>query len=160
MANRRRDTGPELALRSELHRRGMRFRVDYAALSSNRRRRADIVFTKAKIAVFVDGCFWHGCPAHQTRPAANSDYWRTKIETNQARDADTDQQLRNAGWTVLRFWEHEVATAAADVVESTLRSTLEAGIKRPQNATCQYDMKQAASLATRPRHGLRNHLLE
>lgn len=116
-----RDTAPELALRRELHRRGMRFRVDYP-LPGLPRRRADVVFTRPKVAVFVDGCFWHLCPAHGTLPGNNAAWWRRKLEGNAARDRETDARLTAIGWTVLRFWEHEPVSVAADVVERTLRS--------------------------------------
>lgn len=106
VANRRRDTKPELRIRSALHRRGMRFFVDRAPLKGMRRR-ADIVFPRLQVAVYVDGCFWHGCPIHGTWPKANSKFWRNKIETNQLRDADTNARLDDAGWTVVRVWEHE-----------------------------------------------------
>lgn len=111
----RRDTRPELALRRELHRRGLRFRVDQPVLA-DRRRRVDIVFRPAKVAVLVDGCFWHGCPEHATWPEANDAYWRDKIETNRRRDRDTDEQLRRAGWEPVRVWEHEPVEQAADRV--------------------------------------------
>lgn len=111
-AIKRRDTKPELALRSELHRRGFRFYVDRAPLP-RMRRRADIVFPRKKIAVYVDGCFWHGCPVHGTWPKNNADWWRAKIEANQIRDQETDQQLIEAGWIVVRVWEHEHAGDAA-----------------------------------------------
>lgn len=111
----RRDTKPELELRRALHARGLRFRVD-RAVPPDRRRRVDIVFGPAKVAVFVDGCFWHGCPEHATWPKANDAYWREKIETNCLRDRDTDARLKKAGWEVLRVWEHEpVEDAAARV---------------------------------------------
>lgn len=119
---RRRDTEPELALRSALHRDGFRFRVDFPIGS---RRRADVVFTRARVAVFVDGCFWHGCPEHATWPKANGDWWRTKIETNQARDRDTDRALTRAGWRVIRVWEHENPEVAASSVEAAVRERLE-----------------------------------
>jgi DNA mismatch endonuclease, patch repair protein len=122
-ANRRRDTEPELALRKELHRRGLRYRVDVAVLKSNPRRRADIAFTKAKVVIFVDGCFWHGCPLHGTTSVTNPEFWSSKISANQRRDADTNQQLRDSGWTVLRFWEHEQPTEAADQVEAVVRGS-------------------------------------
>lgn len=115
-----RDTAPERALRSALHRRGLRFRVD-ARVMPEERRRADIVFTRARVAVFVDGCFWHGCPEHGTWPKANAGFWRAKIETNRARDADTDSRLGRAGWVVLRFWEHEDPEAAAEEVAAEVR---------------------------------------
>lgn len=116
----RRDTAPELALRSELHRRGLRFRVDYPPIRETRRR-ADVVFTRGRVAVFVDGCFWHGCPTHATWPRNNADWWREKIETNIRRDRDTDERLRQAGWSVVRIWEHEQVVAAADRVQKTLK---------------------------------------
>ena len=88
------------------------------------RRTADLVFRKAKVAVFVDGCYWHGCPEHHTQPATNSEYWSNKITGNIARDQDTDAHLQEAGWTVLRFWEHEDAATVADAVEQTVRAAL------------------------------------
>lgn len=105
-ANRRRDTAPELAVRRLLHARGLRFRVDYR-LEKSLRTRADIVFTRRRVAVFIDGCFWHGCPLHATQPKSNADYWGPKLARNVARDCEADAALRNAGWTVLRYWEHE-----------------------------------------------------
>ncbi|MEV8135443.1 very short patch repair endonuclease [Microbacterium aurantiacum] len=104
-SNRRRDTLPELAVRRRLHAAGLRYRVDFAPLGG--RRRADIVFTRQHVAVFIDGCYWHGCPDHATFPKRNSDYWLPKLARNVERDRETDQSLREAGWTVLRFWEHE-----------------------------------------------------
>jgi DNA mismatch endonuclease (patch repair protein) len=112
-AVKRRDTKPELQIRSDLHRRGFRFFTDRAPLPGVRRR-ADIVFPRKRVAVYVDGCFWHGCPTHGTWPD-NNDWWRQKIEANQARDRDTDRQLRDAGWVVVRVWEHDAATAADGV---------------------------------------------
>jgi len=85
------------------------------------RRRADVVFGPARVAVFVDGCFWHGCPSHASWPKNNADFWREKIETNQRRDRDTDRRLAEAGWVVVRVWEHEDLEAAADRVERILR---------------------------------------
>ena len=117
----RRDTKPELAIRRLLHARGLRYRVDLAPLVGIRRR-ADIVFTRAKVAVYVDGCFWHGCPLHATKPKANAEWWAEKLSANQARDRTTDRQLLDAGWTVLRFWEHEDAAAVADIVDRSVRS--------------------------------------
>lgn len=104
-ANRGRDTGPELALRSLLHQAGMRFRVDLP-LPFDRRRRADIVFTRVRLYVFLDGCFWHGCPEHFVMPKTRREFWEPKIEGNVARDRDTDARLRESGATVLRVWEH------------------------------------------------------
>lgn len=119
-AQRRRDTAPELALRRELHRRGRRYRVDRPPLPGVRRR-ADLVFPLAKVAVFVDGCFWHRCPVHATAPKNNAQWWAAKLDGNVARDRDTDARLAAAGWTVVRVWEHEDAAAAADAVEAALR---------------------------------------
>src|SRR5699024_4487195 len=125
-ANKRKETRPELALRSRLHARGLRFRVDFAPLNGTRRR-ADVVFTRARIAVFVDGCFWHGCPDHFVAPKSNADYWREKIQTNVERDRDTDHKLLAAGWTVLRLWEHEELDQAADVIVERWRTRLNEG---------------------------------
>jgi DNA mismatch endonuclease (patch repair protein) len=121
-AARQRDTAPELAVRSELHRRGLRFGVDRAPIPGLRRR-ADIVFPRRRVAVYIDGCFWHGCPDHITWPKANADWWRAKIETNRARDRDTDRRLVEAGWTVLRAWEHEDAALIADRVSEAVKRT-------------------------------------
>lgn len=116
---RTRDTAPEMALRSSLHSMGLRYRVDRAPLPGLRRR-ADIVFGPARVAVFVDGCFWHGCPEHGTKARANADFWAAKIERNRARDADTDARLAEAGWTVVRVWEHTPAAEAADRVAAAV----------------------------------------
>jgi DNA mismatch endonuclease, patch repair protein len=116
----RRDTAPELALRRTLHRRGLRFRVQ-VKVPGNRRRSMDIAFTRARLAVYVDGCFWHGCPAHHVPPGANRDWWAWKVERNRARDRDTDLELERAGWSVLRIWEHVPVEQAADQVESAWR---------------------------------------
>jgi DNA mismatch endonuclease (patch repair protein) len=114
---RRRDTAPELNLRRALHRRGLRYRVDLP-LPGLPRRRADIVFTRARIAIFVDGCFWHSCPDHATRPSHNAEWWSEKLARNVARDRETDERLTSAGWTVMRFWEHADPVEAADAVEA------------------------------------------
>ena len=118
-ANRRRDTGPELALRRELHRRGLRFRVDHAPMGGIRCR-ADIVFTSRRIAIFVDGCFWHACPEHGNLPTANREWWRAKLDLNVARDRRNDQALAEAGWRVIRVWEHEAVTAAAHRISAAI----------------------------------------
>lgn len=115
---RRRDTKPEIELRSELHRRGLRFHVDRALPDT--RRRADLVFPRLELAVFVDGCFWHGCPEHGTWPKANAAWWRTKIRANADRDKDTDRELSSRGWSVVRVWEHESPIHAADRVEQAV----------------------------------------
>jgi DNA mismatch endonuclease (patch repair protein) len=116
----RRDTPCELALRSAVHRMGLRFRVDWPLPGT--RRRADLAFVSAKVIVFVDGCFWHGCPKHATWPRANADWWRAKIETNMRRDRDTDTLLKAGGWIVLRFWEHDDSDRAASKVARTVKS--------------------------------------
>lgn len=117
---RRRDTGPELAVRRELHRRGLRYRVDWP-IPEMRRRRADLSFIRAKVAVFIDGCFWHGCPVHGVIPKSNRDWWVAKLTSNALRDEDTDAHLRRLGWIPLRFWEHEDPVVVADHVESAVR---------------------------------------
>ena len=117
-----RDTEPELLLRRELHRLGLRYRVDHA-LPGMPRRRADILFTRAKVAVFVDGCFWHGCPEHKTAPANNAAWWSAKLARNVERDRETDEHLSSLGWTVLRVWEHENMIRAATDIERIVRST-------------------------------------
>ena len=109
----RRDTKPELAIRKDLWRRGLRYRVDISPVPGFRRR-ADIVFTRAKVAVYVDGCFWHSCPDHATVPRANRDWWVAKLARNVERDRDTDRRLHDAGWTIVRVWEHENPHAAAE----------------------------------------------
>lgn len=116
-----RDTAPELALRSELHRRGLRFRVDRRPVPGIRTR-ADVVFPSAQVAIYVDGCFWHGCPEHGTMPKANSGFWGPKLARNQERDREIDSALSAAGWTVVRIWEHEDPLDAADRVEPIVRT--------------------------------------
>jgi DNA mismatch endonuclease (patch repair protein) len=122
-ANRRRDTAPELAVRRELHARGRRFRVDHPLdlpPPIGRRRRADLVFPRARVAVFVDGCFWHGCPEHWVEPRSNREFWVGKIQANRDRDAGTDLALLSLGWSVVRRWEHDGPVAIADEVERAL----------------------------------------
>lgn len=116
-ANVSRDTRPELRLRQALHSLGLRYRVHWS-LPFDRRRRADLAFTRAKVAVFVDGCFWHGCPEHYVPPSSNFSYWRDKVEGNRARDIDTTSRLEELGWVVLRAWEHEPVD---DVVQRVVR---------------------------------------
>jgi len=128
----RRDTAPELALRRELHRRGLRYRVQ-VKVPLNRRRTIDVAFTRARLAVYVDGCFWHGCPDHGTRPLSNSEWWQWKIQRNQVRDRDTDRLLTAAGWNVLRIWEHEPVRVAADAVEAAWRELTGAPASAPDD---------------------------
>lgn len=123
---RRRDTKPELELRRELWARGLRYRVDRRVLPGLRRK-ADVVFVGRRVAVFVDGCFWHRCPEHATHPKANAEFWDAKLTRNVERDRETDRRLEDAGWSVVRVWEHEDPRAAADrvcdVVAPEWRST-------------------------------------
>lgn len=112
---RQKGTNAEIALRREMFRIGLRYRVNYEVLKKPRRI-ADIVFPGRKIAIFVDGCFWHGCPKHATWPKRNAEFWRQKIEANRQRDADTNERLRSLGWTVLRFWSHHSPTEAAKTI--------------------------------------------
>lgn len=121
-AARRRETAPELALRKVLHGRGLRYRVSYP-VPGQRRRTIDIAFTRHRLAVLVDGCFWHGCPEHGTSPRQNSAWWQTKLAANQARDRDTDVVLASQGWRVLRAWEHEDPEKVADEIQRLLRET-------------------------------------
>jgi DNA mismatch endonuclease (patch repair protein) len=117
LGNRRRDTAPELALRRAVHHLGLRYRV--AARPPGIHRSADLVFSRARVAVFLDGCYWHRCPSHFKAPAANAEYWRAKIDGNAERDRDTDLRLAAAGWQSVRVWEHEpVDVAAARVVRA------------------------------------------
>jgi DNA mismatch endonuclease, patch repair protein len=116
---RRRDTPQEMAIRRSLHARGWRYRVDAAPLA-DLRRRADLVFGRQKVAVFCDGCFWHGCPEHGTVPEHNGTWWRAKIETTRRRDTNTTTRLENAGWVVVRIWEHELPDRAVARIETAL----------------------------------------
>lgn len=116
---RSRDTAPEVALRKLLHARGLRFRVALP-IPGLPRQSIDIAFTRVRVAVFVDGCFWHVCPDHRTNPAANSEWWATKLAKNQDRDIATNAHLSSLGWTVVRVWEHESPSAAVDRILRTI----------------------------------------
>ncbi len=118
-ANRGKDTAVEITFRSGLHRAGLRFRKHRHPLL-DLRCEADVVFPRERLAVFVDGCFWHGCPDHATRPATNRDWWAHKLDRNMERDAGNDARLRSAGWAVLRIWEHEDVDAAVERVAELL----------------------------------------
>jgi DNA mismatch endonuclease (patch repair protein) len=118
-SNRSRDTGPEMALRRLLFAQGLRYRVAYKPLKS-KRTTVDVAFTKARLIIQVDGCFWHGCPEHYRLPKTNTEYWQAKIERNQARDAAATAALQEAGWEVLRFWEHEDPSKVAALVAEAL----------------------------------------
>ncbi|MEH0555699.1 very short patch repair endonuclease [Streptomyces sp. B21-101] len=114
-AIRSRDTKPEWLIRRLVHAKGLRYRVSARPLP-DLRRTADLVFRPAKVAVFIDGCYWHGCPEHYVPPRTNSGYWSEKVVRNVTRDRDTDQKLLEAGWLVLRFWEHESSVTCADKI--------------------------------------------
>ncbi|MFC5177861.1 very short patch repair endonuclease [Nocardioides taihuensis] len=116
----RRDTQPEMAIRRELYRRGLRYRLQ-VKVPGNNRRTIDIAFTRARLAIYIDGCFWHGCPVHHVQPKANDEWWRWKIGANRARDEDTNRLLESAGWSVIRVWEHEDPQLAATRIEAAYR---------------------------------------
>jgi DNA mismatch endonuclease (patch repair protein) len=124
-ANRSRDTKPELAVRKLLHAQGLRYRVAYRPLPDNRRATVDIAFPGAHVVVLIDGCFWHGCPEHYRPPHSHQDYWQDKLTRNVERDRRTDQALAQAGWRVLRYWEHDQPEAVASQVERAVRAALE-----------------------------------
>ncbi len=128
---RQKGTDAEMALRREMHRIGLRYRIDYEVLRKPRRV-ADVAFPGRKIAVFVDGCFWHGCPEHATWPKRNAEFWRQKIEANRRRDMDTNDRLRSAGWTVLRFWSHE---SPAEAAKAVARVVAEADLKHQASSS-------------------------
>jgi DNA mismatch endonuclease (patch repair protein) len=128
-AQRQRDTSAELGVRSLLHRKGLRFRVHYRIPDT--RRTVDIAFPRLRLAVFVDGCFWHGCPQHGTAPKENAAWWQQKIEANRQRDADTNRRLVEAGWQAMRVWEHEDPVDAARRVEAAARDLAAAVSGRP-----------------------------
>lgn len=118
-ANRGRDTGPEVALRSALHARGLRFRKNMRLdLAEGRRVRPDIVFSGLRLAIFVDGCFWHGCREHRSLPTANASFWRDKIDGTAQRDQQQVAWLQEAGWTVIRVWEHDVPDTAVQLISA------------------------------------------
>jgi len=122
-ANRRKDTKPELALRRALHARGYRYRKDYRLELAGTRVRPDIAFTARRVAVFVDGCFWHCCPEHGSQPANNTWYWEPKLARNVERDRAADAALAAAGWNVVRVWEHESLEAAVAAVVAVLAAS-------------------------------------
>ncbi|WP_215457842.1 very short patch repair endonuclease [Streptomyces sp. ATCC 21386] len=122
------DTAAELAVRRLLHAAGLRYRVEYP-VPGMARRRIDVAFTRAKVAVLIDGCFWHGCPEHATQPKSNAEWWRNKLDRNMARDKETTDHLTAAGWMVLRFWEHEAPEEVAVRVAATVERRLAEGTK-------------------------------
>jgi len=139
-ANRRTDTKPELALRQALHRQGYRFRKDYRLdLADGKRVRPDIAFTARRVAVFVDGCFWHACPEHGSRPAANVWYWEPKLRRNVERDRAADAALAAAGWNVVRVWEHEPLEAAVTAVLAALARSRPRGARTGRGGAVAHD---------------------
>ena len=120
LSNRRSDTRPEKALRSALFRAGVRFRKDYRIDCSGLRVRADVAIVGYRVAIFVDGCFWHRCPDHGSDPKRNAEFWAEKLDRNVARDRRVDAALRQCGWTVIRCWEHEPPDGAATRVLEVL----------------------------------------
>jgi DNA mismatch endonuclease (patch repair protein) len=136
-ANRRRDTGPERRVRSVLHHLGLRFRVDFPISDGLPRPvRADIAFTKHRVAVFIDGCFWHGCPQHGRKPGgANDEYWSAKIARNAERDREHATRLSAAGWTVVRAWEHEDLHVVVARVLDVLSPSRQRGCTEAWSAT-------------------------
>ncbi|NEB18208.1 DNA mismatch endonuclease Vsr [Streptomyces coelicoflavus] len=128
-AIRSRDTKPEILIRRLVHAAGLRYRVAARPLP-DLRRTADMVFRSAKVAVFIDGCYWHGCPEHYVPPKTNSGYWSEKVVRNVTRDRDTDARLREAGWLVLRFWEHEPSDACANEIAVTVLARRAGGAAR------------------------------
>lgn len=140
-ANRRTGGAREVMLRSELHRRGLRFRKDSSLRLGPRPVRPDLVFSGPRVAVFVDGCFWHSCPAHGTTPTANAGYWISKLSENFRRDRKDDGILADAGWTVLRVWEHEIKEdmeRVADGIEQIVRSSRDSTSTIPANHAGHY----------------------
>lgn len=122
-AIRRTDTGPELRLRSLLHARGLRFRKDFRLLlPEGTKARPDIVFTRAKVAVFYDSCFWHACPQHGRQPSVNDWYWGPKLARTAQRDSETTAALQSSGWTVIRIWEHDDLAHAAELIAAEVES--------------------------------------
>lgn len=152
-ACRSRDTAPERALRSVLHRSGLRYRV-HARPEHGIPRRADIVFRRERVAVFVDGCFWHACSQHKSAPAWNAEYWRAKLLRNVARDRDTDERLRNVGWSVLRIWEHEALRDGVALVLDALGRRRKSGCWSRALRLCAGGSTLARNVkATRPCRG-------
>jgi DNA mismatch endonuclease (patch repair protein) len=120
-ANRRARTSPELALRSALHAAGLRFRIDYLVRATSGSVHVDVAFPRRRIAVFIDGCFWHACPIHGEMPQSNQDYWQPKLQRNRQRDERNNDQLLGAGWRVIRVWEHEPTASSRRRIVAAVR---------------------------------------
>ncbi|MGH9055970.1 MAG: very short patch repair endonuclease [Acidimicrobiales bacterium] len=123
-SNRKRNTKPEVALRSALDSRGLRFRNDASVATGGRSIRVDITLPRHRVAIFVDGCFWHCCPEHGSRPRSNSEYWQTKLARNVERDAATNELLQAAGWRVIRVWEHQDPNEVAGIIHELVRCSV------------------------------------
>jgi DNA mismatch endonuclease (patch repair protein) len=123
LGNRSRDTKPEMLVRSLVHRRGLRYRVSARPVPEIRRT-ADLVFRPTRVAVFIDGCYWHGCEQHYKEPKTNVEYWREKIDRNKRRDRETDDLLAAEGWSILRFWAHDDPETVAAAIERAVRLAL------------------------------------
>lgn len=135
MANRRTDTRPEKRLRSALHRQGFRFRKDHPVRAGGRLVRPDVVFTRARVAVFVDGCFWHLCPQHSNIPKTNRDFWHAKLTRNVERDRVVDEVLTRDGWHVVRVWEHvDTLDGARTVAEAVAAAIHRSGHELPSSS--------------------------
>ena len=119
-STRRQDTSAEIAVSAALDKLGLTYETNLRPLDSLRAK-ADMVFTAARVAVFVDGCFWHGCPYHRTIPRANGDWWRQKIERTRLRDSETTRRLSDAGWLAIRVWEHDDPVRAAAKIRRTVQ---------------------------------------
>jgi DNA mismatch endonuclease (patch repair protein) len=130
-ATARRDTPCEMAIRSAIHRLGLRYVIDRSPIRQTRRR-ADLLFRTARVAVFVDGCFWHGCPTHGTWPKSNAVWWRAKIEKNRERDLHTDVSLRAEGWAVARIWAHQDPLHAAKRIVRLVRQRRSEAAREPR----------------------------
>ena len=144
-ANRRRDTAPEMAIRRLVHASGLRYRVDARPLPTARHT-ADMIFTRARVAVFIDGCWWHGCAEHYRPPASNAGYWAAKVARNRERDRLADEALVAVGWAVIRVWEHELPESAARRIEAAVRAARhrQRPGQRPVPGSCRNDQSRCS----------------
>jgi DNA mismatch endonuclease (patch repair protein) len=143
-ANRPRDTGPELAVRAALHRQGLRFRKHHRPLAGVRYE-ADVAFPRERLAIFIDGCFWHGCPIHGSMPSSHAEFWESKLGRNRERDEACDRAFHSAGWTVVRVWEHEPVTDVVALVIAKVEAT-----RAQQRQAAASKLEHEALLAARP----------
>lgn len=150
LGNRSRDTSPELRLRAALHRAGLRFWKHRRPLPTLRCE-ADVVFPRIRLAVFVDGCFWHGCPRHGTAPKSNSEWWRVKLERIRTRDRRNLRRLRYRGWVVLRVWEHQVDCDLDSAVARVLKAKRVAATSRRSVKATSRGRRSSSTHGDRPR---------